>query len=146
MEVRDMRLVCWAPGDETLFRPRADMAIDMAINRWTWTAPPPGYCWTLKRGFDVKGIVGLARDGDMKDGIRWNAWAFLGQMTAREIASALVLAREAMAHARRWNRMDRITAQARLDVPGARKTLERLGFTAKERLALSPYVLMEKVF
>lgn len=137
-----LALRSYVPGDEKKFGWRPEFVLDAMGNHHDWDrGPPPGYVWSLvRRPYDVLGVVGVLPTPASG---HWHAWALLGGMAAREVLEAMDLGRVALTMVERLHKSFLITAQARRDMPAARRTLERMGFDLAG--ADGDYLLMARI-
>ena len=135
-------LADYAAGDEARFTPCARSRRDMALNGWRWAdGPPEGRVWRLCRpGGEVVGLTGLSPTALA---FQWHAWAILAELTPRDVAFALRLARRELDLLEGRVKPRLITAHAAADFPAAARTLARLGFEGMARD--SGYNLMGRV-
>jgi hypothetical protein len=116
----------WRPGDEAAFAPRGDLAQDMAANDHDWRrGPPPGMIWAIERPDGrVEGVAGAMF---VTQGVV-HVWACVADLTPRELARCLGLARRTLQFVANDPTVKSIVADARMEDRGAVRGLERLGF------------------
>ena len=131
----------WEPGDEAAFTPRADFAAEMAAGGHDWSAgPPAGVVWTICRWHgEVVGVAGAleTEDGPHGEAQPWfHLWAHLADLSPREIAMALRLARACIRRLTMMYPGRRFVAYARESLSGSVRCLQALGLKRHKLVAV----------